>query len=227
MKQGIIFDMDGTLWDSAENVAASWSAAIEKSGFAHRKVTEADIKRVMGKTMDVIADELFSDLPPDERMQLLWICCEEENGYLREHGGVLYDGVEDTLKKLREKYHLYIVSNCQKGYIEAFLDFYRLWDYMEDIECYGNNLLQKGENIRLVAERNSLDQAVYVGDIQADYEASRKADVGFIHAAYGFGSVDAKVPRIHTFRELLAMDFDAVFLQRQNTKGKEDSDDKI
>lgn len=227
MKQGIIFDMDGTLWDSAENVAASWNAAIEKSGFVQRKLTEADIKSVMGKTMDVIADELFSDLPAEERMQLLHICCEEENEYLREHGGMLYDGVKDTLKKLRERYHLYIVSNCQKGYIEAFLDFYRLWDNIEDIECYGNNLLQKSENIRLVAERNGLDGAVYVGDIQADYDASRKAGVGFVHAAYGFGTVDAEVPRIHTFKELLTMDFDAVFSRCQNTKGKEDSDDQI
>lgn len=227
MKQGIIFDMDGTLWDSAENVAVSWNAAIEKSGFAQGKLTEADIKRVMGKTMDAIADELFSDLSAEKRMQLLHICCEAENEYLREHGGMLYDGVKDTLKKLRERYYLYIVSNCQKGYIEAFLDFYRLWDDIEDIECYGNNLLQKGENIRLVAERNGLDGAVYVGDIQADYDASRKAGVGFIHAAYGFGTVDVKVPRIHTFKELLTMDFDAVFSRSQNTKGKEDSDDQI
>lgn len=227
MKQGIIFDMDGTLWDSAENVVASWNAAIEKSGFVQRKLTEADIKRVMGKTMDVIADELFSELPVEKRVQLLHICCEAENEYLREHGGMLYDGVKDTLKKLGERYHLYIVSNCQKGYIEAFLDFYRLWDNIEDIECYGNNLLQKGENIRLVAERNSLDGAVYVGDIQADYDASRKAGVSFIHAAYGFGTVDAKVPGIHTFKELLTMDFDAVFSRSRNRKGKEDSDDQI
>ena len=31
MKRGIIFDMDGTLWDSAENVAKSWNVAIRNS----------------------------------------------------------------------------------------------------------------------------------------------------------------------------------------------------
>lgn len=212
MRRGIIFDMDGTLWDSAENVAKSWNLAIEKSGAVEKDLTTEDIKSVMGKTMDVIADILFPELSSDARGQLLEACCQEENAYLRAHGGMLYDGVEDTLRKLKEKgYHLMIVSNCQKGYIEAFLDYYKLWDYIEDTQCYGDNLLEKGDNIRLVAERNRLDAAVYVGDIQGDYDASCKAGVDFIHAAYGFGTINENVPGIHAFWELAELDFDAVY----------------
>lgn len=70
------------------------------------------------------------------------------------------------------------------------------------MECYGNNLKQKGENIRLLADRNDLEQAVYVGDIQGDYDASCQAGVGFIHAAYGFGTIAAEVPKILKFEEL-------------------------
>lgn len=218
MKQGIIFDMDGTLWDSAGNVAKSWNTAIEKSGITKKVLRTEDIQSVMGKTMDVIADIFFPDLEKEARLQLLEECCHAENEYLREHGGILYAGVEETLKKLREKYHLYIVSNCQKGYIEAFLDFYQLWDYIEDIECYGNNLLQKADNIRLILERNKLDQAVYVGDIQGDYDASCKAGINFIHAAYGFGTIDACVPKISTFTELAQMDIQAVYLKGEGKK---------
>lgn len=206
MKQGIIFDMDGTLWDSAENVATSWNLAIAESGYERAALDGADISGVMGKTMDIIADILFPSLGKKERQTLLDACCERENEYLREHGGILYDGVEDTLKELKKHYALSIVSNCQKGYIEAFLDFYRLWDYFDDTECYGNNLLPKGDNIRLVAERNGLDAAVYVGDIRGDYEAAMKAGVGFIHAAYGFGTVEEAAYRIQNFRELPQMD---------------------
>ena len=39
MKQGIIFDMDGTLWDSAENVAKSWNLVIEESGLLEKTLT--------------------------------------------------------------------------------------------------------------------------------------------------------------------------------------------
>ncbi len=212
MKQGIIFDMDGTLWDSAENVAKSWNEAIRKDGSVKRELTTADIKGVMGKTMDVIAQTLFPELDEAARGVLLEACCQVENDYLREHGGVLYAGVQDTFEKLRKNYHLYIVSNCQKGYIEAFLDHYGLWDYIEDMECFGNNHLQKGENIRLVAERNQLDAAVYVGDIQGDYDASVQAGVGFVHAAYGFGTIDADVPEISAFTELTEIDLESAML---------------
>jgi phosphoglycolate phosphatase len=210
VKQGIIFDMDGTLWDSADNVAKSWNIAIEKSGKLKRTLTIEDMKSVMGKTMDVIADLLFAELTKAERTQLLELCCETENAYLREHGGILYPQVEETLQVLKQKYNLYIVSNCQKGYIEAFLDYYDFWKYVDDIECYGNNLRSKGDNIRLVAERNGLGQAVYVGDIQGDYDASCKAKVPFIHASYGFGTIDAKVPAIRQFADLKTLDIERI-----------------
>lgn len=212
MKKGIIFDMDGTLWDSAENVAKSWNLAIAESGLVKKTLTTEDIQSVMGKTMDVIAEILFPELPKDERTRLLDTCCAMENDYLRAHGGILYDGVEETFQKLIGRgYHLAIVSNCQKGYIEAFLDYYKLWDYIEDKQCYGDNLLPKGDNIRFVAERGGYDAAVYVGDIQGDYDASMAAGVDFIHAAYGFGTIDAEVPSINALRELAEYDVDAVY----------------
>ncbi len=200
-KKGIIFDMDGTLWDSAESVAKCWDEVVAKEGIS-RHITTGDIMSVMGKTMDVIAEIIFPDISPTERIRLLDKCCNAENAYLRDHGAVLYPELEETLSLLKKHYHLYIVSNCQKGYIEAFLDHYNFWRFFDDIECYGNNELKKGPNIRLLAARNSLTKAVYVGDIQGDYDASREAGVKFIHASYGFGSVDANVPVIKKFSDL-------------------------
>ena len=201
-KKGIIFDMDGTLWDSAEGVAKSWTRIVNREYDKERVITIEDIHGVMGKTMDKIAEELFPELPPDPRMELLKKCCDDENAYLREHGGVLYPKLEETLSELKKDYPLYIVSNCQSGYIEAFLDYYGFGHYFEDIECFGNNGLQKGENIRRLAERNGLTEAVYVGDIQGDYDATMEAGFTFIHAAYGFGKINAETLRIDEFREL-------------------------
>lgn len=209
MKKGIILDMDGTVWDSSENVARAWTVKVHEAGFTDKEVTCKDIQSVMGKPMDVIADTLFTYTEKGPERDRLRASCEKyENEYLLEHGGILYDGVFDTLKTLKDMgYHNYIVSNCQAGYIEAFLNHYKIpfgnpGDLIEDIECYGNNLHQKDENIRLLAERNKLTQACYVGDIQSDYDATVKAGYPFIHARYGFGTINTDVPFIDSFNDL-------------------------
>ena len=202
MKTGLIFDMDGTLWDSSENVAISWTEKCLQLGYDRPKITKKDIMNVMGLTMDRIADIIFSVLPKDERMKLLDECGKYENEYLRKNGGVLYPELEDTFIKLREKYPLFIVSNCQQGYIEAFLDHFGFRKYFDDIECYGNNLLSKGDNIALIANRNGLERAFYIGDIQGDYDATMKAGFEFIHAAYGFGTIQQSVPELQKFSDL-------------------------
>ena len=203
MKKGIIFDMDGTLWDSAAGVAESWNEAILAYGYERKPLTAGDIQSVMGKTMEDIADILFPELNVMQRKELLDLCCRLENDYLRRHGGVLYPDIRKTMEKLKVNYHLYIVSNCQAGYIEAFLDYYKFHDLIEDIECYGNNDKPKGENIALLYQRNNLEDAVYVGDIQGDYDASMSAGVRFIHAGYGFGKVEADVTEIQKFSDLI------------------------
>ena len=202
MKKGIIFDMDGTLWDSSESVAFAWTEKIRELGYDIPDVTRKDVMGVMGLTMDKIADKLFGSLPAVERMKLLDLCCENENLYLSRHGGMLYPELEKTLKILKRNYHLYIVSNCQSGYIETFLGYYGFGKYFDDIECYGNNLLDKGDNIALIVSRNGLDKAWYVGDIQGDYDATMKAGIGFIHAAYGFGRISQNVPELQKFSDL-------------------------
>lgn len=202
MKKGIIFDMDGTLWDSSTEVAFSWSKAIESSSITNRSLTKEDLMSVMGKPMDELMAALFPELTGEEQRELLSLCGEVENQYLKENGANLYPEVEKTLAVLSEEYFLAIVSNCQCGYIEAFLEHYGFGRYIGDIQCFGMNEVPKGENIRLVVERNGLEKALYVGDIQGDYEASKMAGIGFIHAAYGFGEITEDVPRIEHFGEL-------------------------
>ncbi len=202
MKKGIIFDMDGTLWDSSENVAISWTEKVRELGYDFPDITQQDVMGVMGLTMDRIADKLFGSLPLEERRELLDRCCDNEEQYLLRHGGVLYPDLEKTLIRLKKNYHLYIVSNCQSGYIETFLEHYGFGEHFDDIECYGNNLKGKGDNIALIVSRNGLDKAWYVGDIQGDYDSTMEAGIDFIHAAYGFGTIDHPVPELERFSDL-------------------------
>lgn len=201
LKKGILFDLDGTLWDSSKEVADSWMLALQDFSDI-RAITREDIQAVMGKTMTEIADILFAEETKERRNELMSHCMEVENKYIEEHGGQLFDGLEETLEILSKKYHLYIVSNCQIGYIEAFLAYHKLDKYFDDFESFGNTNRPKGENIRLVVERNQLEQAVYVGDTQGDYEAAMFAKIPFIHTRTGYGLVNAEVPFVEKLTEL-------------------------
>jgi phosphoglycolate phosphatase len=74
--------------------------------------------------------------------------------------------------------------------------------YFIDYEEWGRSGLLKADNIRLVMERNGAEKAVYVGDIQKDADASAKAGVPCIWAAYGFGHIDKPAGVLNEFSEL-------------------------
>lgn len=202
MKKGIIFDLDGTLWDSSKAVVDSWNEKISTFDEDVEPITYEQMQGYMGKPMDEIAFGVFHKLPRERALELLKICELYENEYIRLHGGVLYPQLEEVLAKLQKNYFLAIVSNCQIGYIEAFLEHHQLGSYFSDTENYGNTLLNKAENIRLVVERNHLERAVYVGDIMSDYQSAVEAGLPFIHAAYGFGNVPEGTPGIGSLTEL-------------------------
>ena len=201
----VIFDLDGTLWDSSVNVAASWNEVIKHEYGQKKTLTAEDISANMGKTMIQIADIHFAWLPEEERYELSRKCVVYENKYITEHGGDLYEGVEETLAALKERGTLMsVVSNCQEGYVKAFLDSMDMWKYFKDYEEWGRTFKSKAENIRLVMERNGIDRAVYVGDIQKDSDAAHEAGIDCIWAAYGFGEINDAIARIDSFGELPA-----------------------
>ena len=201
-KHMVIFDLDGTLWDSGDSVGESWNIVIQRAGY-DLTVTADDLRRNMGKTMNEIADNLFGFLPEEERYALARRCEVFENAYITEHGGILFEGVRETLKELYDAgVKMSIVSNCQEGYIPAFLTSMDMHRYFIDYEEWGRSGLLKADNIRLVMERNGVDKAVYVGDIQKDADASAKAGVPCIWAAYGFGHIDKPAGVLNEFSDL-------------------------
>ena len=205
-KTMIIFDLDGTLWDSSANVAASWNDVIEHEYGMKKFLSKEDIASNMGKTMLQIADIHFDWLPEEERYELSRKCEEYENDYITEHGGELYNGVRETLRAMKDAgVRMSVVSNCQKDYIKAFLDSMDMWDYFEDYEEWGRTFKSKADNIRLVMERNGIDKAIYVGDIQRDSDAAHEAGVPIVFAAYGFGDINDAEGRIDSFTELPAV----------------------
>lgn len=205
MRKSVIFDLDGTLWDATGQVFKIWNRVFERRPELNLRLTRHDMENYMGKTMEEIGAMLFPELDRSTQEEIMDECGREEVVYLREHGAALYDGARETIALLKREYDLYIVSNCQDGYVNSFLSAHRFEDDFKDIEMSGRTGMDKGENIRLLMERNGAARAVYVGDTQGDEIAARFAEIPFIYAAYGFGQAVRPDGIIHSIRELPEM----------------------
>lgn len=189
MIDGIIFDVDGTLWNSTPIVEKAWNQALKEEGYGNYSVTAGQLSGLFGKPMPEIIEAIMPGVPLSEREAFAPKCYGYEHEYLTRESGIMYPGILETIRELARSHEIFIVSNCQAGYIELFLSWTDIAGLIKDHVCLGDNNLLKADNIKLIVDRHGLKDPVYVGDIQGDADSSREAGVKFIHAAYGFGKV--------------------------------------
>ena len=200
-KTAVLFDLDGTLWDSADTIAPAWNAYCATHGI-EKRFTPDDCRSYCGKTLPQIAAVVFPDAEPAWREAVIEGCCDAENIPLAERGGKLYPGLRTVLEQLHRDHVLAVISNCGLGYIEAFFRGNRTKDLFDDSENAARTGLSKGENIRLVMKRNGIERAVYVGDTDGDRQAAEQAGIPFVWAGYGFGRVERCDAVIRSLEEL-------------------------
>ncbi len=200
----LIFDLDGTLWDTSKASAQAYNLALRKDGRCDLIVTPEMIKREFGKPLREIADDLFPGFSGSVREDLMIQCDRVHTDFLRQTDiPMLYSDIRTALDNLSQTCQMYIVSNCQSGYIEMFLEKYALNHYITDTECCGNTGKSKAENILLLMKRNHIEAGIYVGDTAGDYYSATKAGIPFIFASYGYGTVEQSCHTINQFSQLL------------------------
>ncbi|MBR0434787.1 MAG: HAD family hydrolase [Lachnospiraceae bacterium] len=189
MNKALIFDVDGTLWDAVSVITDSWNLTASRYPEITTTISPSEMSKYMGQPMSAFV-KLFPTIDERKALEVLDKCCKEEIDYLYDHPGRLYDGMKETIIRLSKDYDLYIVSNCQEGYIEALLHTTGLESYFKDFENFGRTGKLKDENIRILMERCDIKKAIYIGDTATDMDSAFKNDLPFIYAAYGMGEVD-------------------------------------
>ena len=198
----IIFDVDGTIWNSTDVVAQAWNEVLEKEKIDIR-VTADQLKGLFGRLLPDIAKALFPELPESEQLRIIDGCCQAEHEALLRKCAPLYPQLEETLDTLSHRFPLFIVSNCQAGYIEVFLKATGFGHYFKGHLCPGDTGMAKADNIMKIRDDFNLKDPVYVGDTLGDFNACRKARVPFIFAEYGFGAVEDPDYRISAPADLM------------------------
>ena len=198
----IVFDLDGTLWDTCEACAIGWNTVASRLGI-DRRVTEDDVRRVAGRSHEDCIRSVYQGLPEETIAALAYETQIEDNRIVGERGGRLYPGVAETIPALAAHHDLYIVSNCQDGYIETFLALTGFGPYFRDFECWGRTRDPKFVNVQRILERNDLQGAVFVGDTEGDAEAAAQAGLPFLWASWGFGQPNSRAWTLRSIEELL------------------------
>ena len=208
---GIIFDLDGTLWDVTDSTYKCANIVAKKHGL--KEINKKTICNAFGLNKEESAKMYFPDVDIDTALKLIDESSLLNIEYLKEYGGKIYSGLKETLNKLSD-YELFIVSNtAEDDYIKAFLTSSGLEKYFKDYIAASKYKMTKAEGIKKVIIDYKLDKAIYVGDTEKDLEACEKADVDFIWVKYGFGknikakySVDevSKLPNV--INEMLKKD---------------------
>ena len=180
-KKLIIFDVDGVLFNSKENMSYSW----KKVKSVHK--VKPDFKNYF-KLVGLPFNKILFKLDIKKNLK------EIEKTYSNEslrllRKNILYPGVKKTLRSLRIKYKLAIVTSKDKIRTKKILKEFNL--KFKVIISPSKNLKGKPypdqilKALKLSRIKNKKN-AVYVGDTKIDYMAAKNSGINYVHAKYGF-----------------------------------------
>jgi phosphoglycolate phosphatase len=199
---GLIFDLDGTLWNCCQASTEAFNFTYEKFNLPRRVTTEF-VASITGKPASECDEILLAEVPAHLRKEVSQHFDDSEVAFIQKHAKTsLYDGVEAGLRRLQETYKLFLVSNCGVRYLEVFQRHTNVGSLFTDTECFGRLRKLKHDNIADIVKRQSLKSPCYIGDTASDEDAANRAGVPFFYVSYGFGKPVGTPPAFASFAEL-------------------------
>lgn len=192
----IIFDFDGTLFDSAEGIYQSFKVATERLDLPPPKKSE--FISFIGPPINQIIPLIYHDLSSDQSTALIEAFRQhyDANGYL---DSVLYDGILDLLQALDADdkiENVSIVTNKPTLPTIKLLIKNRLHKYFDDIVGIdypaffnqGRTYQSKVQALTALVQpfHSSGIEPIYIGDTASDLDTARSAGCKFIAANYGY-----------------------------------------
>ncbi len=183
-----IFDMDGTILDTLDDLTNTLNHALETNGFSGR--TKKETRRFLGNGVRNLIDLALPEAADaEEKKEVL----KDFRQYYSEHcrdNTAPYEGVVELLKKLKDcGIHTAVVSNKADDAVRELCDRYfsGLFEYAAG-EKDGVRRKPWPDSVEEVMERFGTEKSetVYVGDSEVDAETGKNAGVDCILVDWGF-----------------------------------------
>lgn len=200
---GLVFDLDGTLWDGSELSAEAINQGYREFGI-DRLITREFVQSISGKPSAECDAILLEGIPASmqpsvmARIDQLELLTIEQSAAMK-----LFPGVREGVRTLSQHFQLCVVSNCGSRYLQVFLESSGIGEVFLDSECFGTTRRPKAENIAAVVRRQGFLRPCYIGDTMSDKAAADGSQTPFIQAQYGFGSRIPNVIGFNSFTELV------------------------
>lgn len=188
MIRNIVFDLDGTLTDTLQDLANSTNYALQQMGWERRSLE--DVRRFVGNGVRRLIERAVPENVAKEDFERCFalfqqhylVHCQDTTG--------LYPGVEKMLQDVRRQgYRVAIVSNkLQAGVDELYETFFRDVVDVAIGEREGLNRKPAPDMVRLAMQELGATTAdsVYVGDSEVDVETARNSGLPCISVLWGF-----------------------------------------
>lgn len=186
--KAILFDLDGTLLDSTDDIADAINFALHECGLANR--SREEVRYYIGDGMMPLIERAVGD----RSSPLISKCADLFRKYYAEHcidKSYLYDGVLETVEKLKKNYKLAIVTNKDETFSKLILKGLQI-EHLFD-ELIGGNTLQEKKpstvSISYLSEKWDLDKNCFImiGDHVTDLELAKRAGIPGIFCTFGIG----------------------------------------
>lgn len=184
----IIFDLDGTLLNTLDDLHACFNHAIKSFGYPER--TLAEIRSFVGNGIKTALKRALPDSVNEEELEKV---LEFFRPYYKENMLKLtkpYDGIVELLKTLKEKgYKIAVVSNKYDEEVKGLCKNY-FGEYVDIAIGESVDVRRKPEIdgvLKAVKELNStLEKSIFIGDSDVDIKTARNANIPCISVLWGF-----------------------------------------
>lgn len=187
-KDTIIFDLDGTLLNTIEDLADSTNYALAAFDLPARSVQE--VRQFVGNGVDLLIKRAVDGALPQEREQECLAVFKQHYSENMYHKTRPYDGIPELVHALRaENYHIGIVSNKFDSAVKALNHIY-FHDMFPVAIGASDTVAKKPAPDSVIEALKSLssnrEHALYVGDSDVDVITAKNAGLPFIGVTWGF-----------------------------------------